>query len=896
MQRRNFLKNSGLLAGGFLTAKWPLTAGPFNKQDFTNGHFPADKKLDKAWVASLYERGTPTTYTKTNNELQFIGMPVGGICCGGVYVGGDGRLWLWDIFNQNQFGAVPKTLPVKLDGFNIKEIRNSEGTLYLQPATYTSPLQQGFALIIEYAGNTIVKRLHQDDWDEVTFEAGYPVATIRYTANNLPLQVSLDAFSPFIPGNADDSGLPATVQAVTLKNVSTEIMSVTVVGWLENKMLLYSENDKNGFTRHNTAVKTGALTGVAIGCTTTDKGLEKAADYGSMFLGSLNNKAICIPDMANSGNKNIAALKNAVKAIGNAPVGAIVTTHRLKPTQTANADFVIAWHTPNVSFYSKGNPQGMTVEGANQHYYTNRFNNAQSAAGYVSANYTGLKQQTMLWKATWYNSTLPYWFLERTLLNISTLATTVSHRFASGRFYAWEGVGCCHGNCTHVYQYAQAMGRIFPSLERDTRQRVDLGIGYDEATGMIHIRGEKTGPSIDGQAGTLLRIYREHQMSSDNSFLHTNWPKIKKAVAFLMLQDKNGDGMEDTPMENTLDALWHGEIAWIVGLCLTGVRAGQAMAEEMGDTAFADTCRQYVEKGSKNMEDKLFNGEYFIHQADPTVGKKEIGSFNTCHIDQVYGQSWAWQVGLGRVIGKEKTMSALRALWKYNYMPDVAMYIKDHPGGRFYALAGEGGMLMNTNPRNDENPYGDAKAWQLGYFSECMSGFEHQVAAHMMAEGMVEESLVLTRSIHDRYHAVKRNPFNEIECSDHYGRAMASFGSFINACGFTYHGPKGQIGFAPKLAPESFTAPFTVAEGWGTYSQKRGAGGLSAEVKLAYGNLRLKQFTAELAEGAKASKAEVHFNANTIACGVTQTGNTCIVKMDSFILVGAGQIFSIKIS
>ena len=78
----------------------------------------------------------------------------------------------------------------------------------------------------------------------------------------------------------------------------------------------------------------------------------------------------------------------------------------------------------------------------------------------------------------------------------------------------------------------------------------------------------------------------------------------------------------------------------------------------------------------------------------------------------------------------------------------------------------------------------------IGYFSECMSGFEHQVASHMMAEGMVEESLVLTKSIHDRYHAFKRNPFNEIECSDHYGRAMASYGTFISACGFTYHGPK----------------------------------------------------------------------------------------------------------
>ncbi len=847
-------------------------------------------------MASLYDRGTPTIYTKTNNELRYIGMPVGGICCGGVYAGGDGRLWLWDIFNQNQFGAVPKKLPVKLDGFNIKEIRNSEGTLYLEPATYTSPLQQGFALVIAHAGNTTVKRLHQDDWDEVTFEAGYPVATITYTAAGLPLRVTLEAFSPFIPGNADESGLPATIQAITITNLSNEEIKVSAIGWLENKLLLYTATEKTSFTRVNTAVKTGANTGIAIGCSTTDKQLEKAADYGSMFLGSLNNRAVCITDMATTSNKSIAPLKNAVKASGNTPIAAIITTHILKPNQTINADFVIAWHMPNVSFYAKGNPQGMTVEGADQHYYTNRFNSAQSVASYVSANYAGLKRQTMLWKQTWYNSTLPYWFLERTLLNISTLATTVSHRFASGRFYAWEGVGCCHGNCTHVYQYAQAMGRIFPSLERDTRQRVDLGIGYDEATGMIHIRGEKTGPSIDGQAGTILRIYREHQMSDDDRFLRTNWPKIKKAVEFLMLQDKNKDGMEDTPMENTLDALWHGEIAWIVGLCIAGVRAGQAMAEEMNDTAFADTCRQYVQKGSKNMEDTLFNGEYFIHQADPAVGKKEIGSFNTCHIDQVYGQSWAWQAGLGRIMSKDKTMSALRALWKYNYMPDVGSYIKNHPGGRFYALAGEGGMVMNTNPRNDDNPYGDAKAWQLGYFSECMTGFEHQVAAHMMAEGMVEESLVLTRSIHDRYHAFKRNPFNEIECSDHYGRAMASYGSFINACGFTYHGPKGHIGFAPRLGAENFTAPFTAAEGWGTYSQKRDGASLSAELKLAYGNLRLKQFTAELPEGPKATKAEVVFNGTTITSGLTQTGSSCMVEMDTFILMGAGQVLSIKIT
>jgi hypothetical protein len=264
------------------------------------------------------------------------------------------------------------------------------------------------------------------------------------------------------------------------------------------------------------------------------------------------------------------------------------------------------------------------------------------------------------------------------------------------------------------------------------------------------------------------------------------------------------------------------------------------MAVLVNDQEFAETCKNYVQKGRRNMETLLFNGEYFIHRPDPAKGRKEIGSYNTCHIDQVYGQSWAWQVGLGRVLDKEKTLSALRSLWKYNFMPDVGPYIKEHKGGRFYALAGEGGMVMNTNPKKEDKPYGEAKAWQIGYFSECMSGFEHQVASHMMAEGMVEEALILTRTIHDRYHAAKRNPFNEIECSDHYGRAMASYGTFISACGFDCNGPEGYVRFAPKWGAGHFKAPFTAAGGWGTYSQERLTNGQEHTIRVKSGSLQLQ--------------------------------------------------------
>ena len=71
-----------------------------------------------------------------------------------------------------------------------------------------------------------------------------------------------------------------------------------------------------------------------------------------------------------------------------------------------------------------------------------------------------------------------------------------------------------------------------------------------------------------------------------------------------------------------------------------------------------------------------------------------------------------------------------------------------------------------------------------------MNGFEYQVAGHMIWEGMVQEGLAIERAIHDRYHASRRNPWNEVECGDHYVRAMASYGVFLAACGYEYHGPR----------------------------------------------------------------------------------------------------------
>jgi hypothetical protein len=156
----------------------------------------------------------------------------------------------------------------------------------------------------------------------------------------------------------------------------------------------------------------------------------------------------------------------------------------------------------------------------------------------------------------------------------------------------------------------------------------------------------------------------------------------------------------------------------------------------------------------------------------------------------------------------------------------------------------------------------------------------------MMAEGMVEESLILTRMIHDRYHAAKRNPFNEIECSDHYARAMASYGTFITACGFEYHGPKGYMKFAPKIGAEYFKAPFTSAEGWCTYQQKFSKGKLKASVMLQYGKLRLNSFGFESKEVLR--ELQVTVNGIKTPCSIKQKDGSVIVKFEKEVTVKQG--------
>lgn len=996
--RRNFLKSATVAAGGMAFFPMRIMAGPFNTKELA-GAIPIDKKLNPQWVKSLYERGMPTIYK--GNDLKYIGMPIGGVFAGQLYLGGDGKLWRWDIFNNS--------VATGADHYAFPPIPN-----YI--------VDQGFSIKIGEQSYTLDK----DGFSDVSFKGQYPIGEISYKDSQIPVEVKLEAYSPFVPLNSDDSGLPATIMQFTVKNASDKTVDATLSGLLENAVCLnhrhlngksvnkaiasngytflnytaeqeisnvkprseilfedWNKTEYTDWTVQGTAFGTGPIkksdipeyqgdvggdtervvnshatapgTDVAVKDNATGKltsapftierrfinayigggshkgktcinlivdnevvlsltgknsnhmelrsfsvrnfenkeahieivdaqqgswanigvgkitfsdveaeniEFENLSDYGSMGLALLGNPA----DQLENSDTTAPLSKKLISTIGR--------NIALAPGEEKTVSFILTWFFPNVSNGAIGTGR----------YYASKFDSASSVANYVASNFDRLSSQTKLWRDTWYDSSLPFWFLDRTFLNISTAATSTCYRYTNRRMWAWEGVGCCAGTCTHVWHYAQALARIFPDIERDMRERVDLNISLNTDTGVSGFRAENDRSfAVDGQSGTILRIFREHQMTIDNSFLERNWDHIKLMFKPLFALDPNSDGVLEGGQMNTLDRPWYGKIAWLSSIYLAALRAGEAMASEMRDNEFANKCKSIIEKGSKEIDEQLFNSEYY-YQIGQQGNTNQVGSYDGCEIDQVLGQSWVFQVGLDRVLPEENTKKALESLWKYNFAIDAGGYRNDRNAGRVYAMEGEAGLLMCSWPK------GDSKRVKVSYdyyFNECMTGFEYQVAGHMIWEGILEKGLAVTRAIHDRYHASKRNPWNEVECGDHYARAMANHGVFTAASGFQYHGPKGIIGFAPKITPENFKAAFTSAEGWGLFTQNRTDGNQRSKIQMKYGQLKMKTLKLDLGEDIDTNSVKVTLKSgdNTIPQTHELNGAKLFITIDGIPVV-----------
>jgi uncharacterized protein (DUF608 family) len=555
-----------------------------------------------------------------------------------------------------------------------------------------------------------------------------------------------------------------------------------------------------------------------------------------------------------------AAKPNSPTVASKSVYGALATTILVPPGGTVEIPFFFAWHYPN-SYYPE------TGEWIGCHYAT-QWTDARAVIRSAVANHESFRKKTELYHETFYDSTLPYWLLDCLTANSGiTRHIGVVFRIANHDIYGWEGSnGCCAPTCTHVWGYEQALAHLFPDLERDMR-RIDFNHQQNPDGGIKnrtlvpsppHPTGEH--PFVDGHASCILKAYREALNSTDESLFRSHWPNVKHAVEYLIDRDaKAANGQPQGILQDdqwcTYDEAMHGVTTFISGYYLAALRAGEECARRINDTATASRFHNIFEKGQNKLVELCWNGEYFQQNLpDYLTRPGEVGP--GCMSDQLLGQWWAHQVGLGYLLPKEKVVSALRSIFKYNFKSDLT-------GWRFmpraFAGAKDKGLIVCTWPR------GGRPTDVMLYADEVWTGIEYQVASHMIYEGLLEEGLCIAKGARDRYDGVprppiQRNPWSEIECGGHYARAMSSWSLLLALSGYHYDGPECALCFSPRYKPNDFKSFFCAPEGWGSFAQRLEGDAQHARIIVIWGAIRVKTLRLAMANNSKPATVAVFVN------------------------------------
>ena len=397
-----------------------------------------------------------------------------------------------------------------------------------------------------------------------------------------------------------------------------------------------------------------------------------------------------------------------------------------------------------------------------------------------------------------------------------------------------------------------------PFLFGDLAQTMrDVEFNYaTKENGLMNFRADlplseaakRNSPAADGQMGCVMKMYREWQLSGDNQFLAKNWEQVKKVLGYAWLADNgidgkgswdaNQDGVMEGSQHNTMDVNYFGPNPQMGFWYMGALRAAEEMAKAMKDKAFAKKCRTLFEKGSRWMDENLFNGEYYEHHItnpetfefidmdDPATKIPDFQLGRGCLVDQLVGQYMAHICGLGYLGDKEHIRTTLQSIMKYNYLSDFSRHFNNM---RSFVYGKESGLLMASWPKGRlEVPF--------PYFAEAMTGFEYCAAVGMLYEGMTADGLKCIKSIRDRFDGAKRNPFSEPECGHHYARSMASWASILALSGFHYSGVDRHITFTDKPGRYFWSTGYA----WGTCEVKADG---TAQLKVLKGELPLEKIT-----------------------------------------------------
>lgn len=611
-------------------------------------------------------------------------------------------------------------------------------------------------------------------------------------------------------------------------------------------------------------------------------------------------------DFADDGR--LASSSTGPSAPGRTWNGALANAFTLQPNEERIVTLALAWHFPNRwrdETYGWGPPR-YQYDHRLGNQYNNWFKNAAEVAEYLAANRARLEDETHQFHATFYNSTLPRYFLDAVTANASIMRSPIYIWLEDGTVGGFEGSDrCCPMNCTHVYNYAMSTAFLLPALERNVRE-TDLLVQMNPEKHYIPHRtvlplslprleweiGGPHHPALDGELGTILKTYREYRLQGDRAWLATVWERAKTLMRYVMsYHDPDGTGVIRGEQPNTYDTHLYGSNTFIGTLYLAALRAAEEMALLMGEQDTATEFRRRFELGREGYDRICWNGEYYVNVFDaPDANANTYNEGNCygpgCHSDQLLGQWWAYILGLGYVLPEEHVRQTLKAIHQYNWRADLSSHQHQQ---RVFAQGTEKGLLTATWPK------GGRPERPILYCDEVWTGIEYHVAASFIYEGMVQEGLQIVRGARDRYTGNQRNPWSEIECGGHYARAMSSYSLMTAAAGLLYDAESGSLTLAPRITPENYKGFFVGSKGWGSVSQQREKGRQRNAVSVRYGELTLTELTLECPPDLKGVRTRVMRRRGPVRGKVQFAEGKCTVTFSKPVHLSQGEELQVEL-
>lgn len=693
-------------------------------------------------------------------------------------------------------------------------------------------------------------------FDEARFLARFPFATVELKDADIPMNVTLTGWSPFIPADQDNSSLP--VGSIEYKFRNTGSSKIDAVFSCSSRNFMSQEGGKN------------SIKAVTNGFILSEDGVPGKPESKGYFAVFTNESSTSVDYCWFRGGwwdpltmawkaVNDSEIKNNPPVESNSPGATLFVPFSLAPGETRVIRLMIAWYVPDSNLKYGEDDKNRSKENCTdpncscklpyyKPWYSGKFAGIDDVIKYWSAGYTDLQKKSQLFSDSFYSISLPPEVIEAVAANLTILKSPTVLRQPDGKLWSWEGCGdswgCCAGSCTHVWNYAQTISHLFPALERTLRETEfnasQDASGHQTFRSALPIRPVANNfyAASDGQLGGIMKMYRDWRISGNTEWLKKMYPRMVKSLDYCIgTWDPRSTGTLEEPHHNTYDIEFWGPDGMCTSFYLGALKALTLMGKEVGvDVSKYETL---YKKGREAMETGLFNGEYFFQKVmwkglnapDPEIAMSDPKNITPpeeksrmlkegpkyqygtgCLSDGVLG-TWIGAVcGISDIVDPAKVASHLRSVYKYNFTKDLSNH--SNPQRPAYALGKEGGLILCTWPK------GGALSLPFPYSNEVWTGYEYQVASHLMMIGEVSKGLDIVRACRDRYDGRVRNPFDEYECGHWYARAMSSYALLQGLTGVRYDAVTQELFIDSKV--EDFTSFLSTETGFGNVGLKNG--------------------------------------------------------------------------